>query len=618
MNTKATRKSPVCRGRWTEDQLREALRMVRAGMAVRRAADVYSIPRRTLRNHIKTGVEMKKMGRNSILTSAQENELCNRIFRLASIGYPLTGKLIRRSVFVFCQENNINNPFPEGKGMAGKKWLNLFRKRHPNLTKRKAQHMNQARAAKLNKFIVTDHFDKLRSIMTEMNILANPHLIYNMDEKGCQLSLHKQPMVFAKKASKDVRIIADEHAENVTIVACGNAIGQIIPPMILFKGKREKEEWKENLPIGSCIQMTKKGSMTTETFVKWIQHFAKFKCDEKVLLIFDGASSHLDYTIVDEAEMHNIVLYCLPSNTTHYLQPMDRSVFGPFETYWDNEVMLFWTNRPHHKITKFHFGSIFSKAWAKAATPVNVSSGFRATGIYPFNSNAIPDDAFAPSEVTFRKAPLVNNENVAPNFVADEIASETEPQPGPSGLSKKNRSCIARKRQNSSSSEISTDSFSVQDSESSLGEIDHDDQGQDEQPEHQTPEKTESESQKNHIIDNVSLTKEKNVISFKKFLPTPDVEEKKVTPKRKSLNYRAQQVTKDLFQKQDEEKDSKKRQPKKPKKVIEKWYCHLCQEDRVADMRLCNMCLRYVHEECVGLTSRDKEPTFLCPPCTRK
>lgn len=71
------------------------------------------------------------MERNSILTSTQGNDLCNRIFILASTGSFLTGKLIRRSGFVFSQENNINNPFPEGKGMAVKKWLNLFRKRHP-------------------------------------------------------------------------------------------------------------------------------------------------------------------------------------------------------------------------------------------------------------------------------------------------------------------------------------------------------------------------------------------------------------------------------------------------------------------------------------------------------
>lgn len=101
---KTTRKSSVCRGSSTEDQLRGTPRMARAGMAVRGAADI-PIPRWTLRDHIKTGMEIKKMARNSILTRAQENELCNIIFRLASIGYPLSGTLIRRSGFASSLEN---------------------------------------------------------------------------------------------------------------------------------------------------------------------------------------------------------------------------------------------------------------------------------------------------------------------------------------------------------------------------------------------------------------------------------------------------------------------------------------------------------------------------------
>lgn len=44
------------------------------------------------------------------------------------------------------------------------------------------------------------------------------------------------------------------------------------------------------------------------------------------------------------------------------------------------------------------------------------------------------------------------------------------------------------------------------------------------------------------------------------------------------------------------------------------WYCFICKEDRVADMRLCTSCCSYVHEECVGLTASDKE-LYLCPNC---
>lgn len=79
------------------------------------------------------------------------------------------------------------------------------------------------------------------------------------------------------------RTLAPEHAENVTIVSCGNASGQYIPPMILFKGQRLKTEWEENLPPGTKVIMTPKGSMTHDVFMKWIEHFQQFRVRGEIL-----------------------------------------------------------------------------------------------------------------------------------------------------------------------------------------------------------------------------------------------------------------------------------------------------------------------------------------------
>ncbi|CAK1585467.1 unnamed protein product [Parnassius mnemosyne] len=193
--------------------------------------------------------------------------------------------------------------------------------------------------------------------MEKLAVQDKPAHIYNIDEKGCQMILHKSPLVLAQKGVKRVHTLASEHAENVTIVSCGNAIGNTIPPMILFKGKRLKPEWEDNLPPGSLVAMAPKGSMNSETFVKWRHHFAKFKTPGPCLLIFDGASSHLDYNIVDVANKHN----------------KDKA------------------------LTKQRFGRIFTPVWDKALTPCNIKSGFEATGIYPFNSDRIPECAYAPS-----------------------------------------------------------------------------------------------------------------------------------------------------------------------------------------------------------------------------
>lgn len=453
---------PRKRALWTEEQLRAAMEAVQGGMAVRAASSMYGIPRRTLRNHLSTGKTSKNIGRPCMLTVNQENDLRDRIIRLADVGMPITYKGLRRSVYSYVEKMQIPNNFPEEKALAGRKWVRLFLKRHPEITRRKAQHMNAARAAKLNKYIVNDYFQKLKNVMTESGVTDKPQCIFNIDEKGCRLNLHKQQTVLAKKGSKRVHFIAEEHAQNVTVVACGNALGQAIPPMILMKGIRQKPEWCVNLPPGSVIEMTTKGSMTTQTFVKWIDHFSNFKPPGKVLLIFDGASSHLDYTIVEAAEKSDIVLFCLPSNTTHELQPMDKAVFAAFESYWDDEVLLYWTNKPNHTINKTSFGLIFSKVWPKAASPNNIMAGFRATGIYPYDPNIIPDTAFAPSEITSRRTMVNENRNTESNpdvnqYISVPIStnpkqgvkkinsgdiknkSHLEPQAGPSGIRERKR-----------------------------------------------------------------------------------------------------------------------------------------------------------------------------------
>ncbi len=148
---------------WSEELLKAALDRVdpnsRNPLSVREAAKRYGIPRRTLRNHIKSGSQTKRFGRKGLLGPDVENELVARIKRFAAVGLPLTGKIIRSYVHEYVEKNNIAHPFTSSK--AGEKWFQLFKIRHPDISVRKAQNMNAARAQKLNREIVKDHFEKI-------------------------------------------------------------------------------------------------------------------------------------------------------------------------------------------------------------------------------------------------------------------------------------------------------------------------------------------------------------------------------------------------------------------------------------------------------------------------
>lgn len=391
------------RGLWTTDSMKQALEAIKAGRSQRDVATQFKISRRTLRNHMKSGRSDKRMGRNSVLTNEQERDFVHRIIRFNEVGMPLSTAMLRRYVYQFCERNGISTPFSAQKGMAGKDWLKAFLKRNRDIAQRSAQHVNPARAQKLNRFIVNDYFDKLEKLLSEMELFDKPDRIFNIDEKGCQLAIHHQQKVLAKTGSKRVHLVAPEHGENVTVVACGNALGNVVPPMIIFKGKRRNDALGDDLPPGSVVQMAPKGSMTTDIFIRWMKHFARYKPDGDILLLFDGAASHLNPDIVDEADKHGIKLFCLPSNTTHELQPMDKSCFRAFESYWDDEVLKFWRQHPDRVLTKARFGKVFTPVWMKTMTMTTIINGFKATGIYPFDRHAIPDTAFAPSDITFQE-----------------------------------------------------------------------------------------------------------------------------------------------------------------------------------------------------------------------
>jgi hypothetical protein len=56
------------------------------------------------------------------------------------------------------------------------------------------------------------------------------------------------------------------------------------------------------------------------------------------LLILDGHNSHGTWPFMDFAQKHRILILCLPSHTTHALQPCDVGVFGPLAKKWKARV----------------------------------------------------------------------------------------------------------------------------------------------------------------------------------------------------------------------------------------------------------------------------------------
>lgn len=388
------------KGTWTEENLVEAVHAIQNdSVSIRAASRQFSVPESTIRNRLKRNDFVKRaMGPDSQLGSAAEAKLVGHIKKLQAVGFAPTQREVRVLAYELAQKLDKKTSFSSDMKMAGKVWFSSFLRRNAELSIRKAQGISRARTEGMNRAEVKRYFTLLSNILTENNLLDKPACIWNCDEIGIQLN-NEPKKVVAAKGSKDVHVVTSaEKGETISILACCSAEGQFLPPFCIFKGVYAKPQYGKGAPPGTSIKMRKESAyMSSELFMSWItDHFIPRKPPGKNLLILDGHASHMSNVQMLELALENdIIILCLPSHTTHYLQPLDRVVFKPFKTYFKDACGKLVANRHGTgKITRDDFGELLNSAWSRSATVQLATSAFRATGIYPLNIDAIPEHAY--------------------------------------------------------------------------------------------------------------------------------------------------------------------------------------------------------------------------------
>lgn len=290
--------------------------------------------------------------------------------------------------------------------MAGEEWFRSFMKRNPELSVRTAQATSLSRATSFNRTNVDAFFNNLQTVMDRHHF--EPQDIYNMDETGVT-TVQKPDRVIAKRGTKQVGAITSaERGALVTHAFAANALGHAFPPMFVFPRIRYKEHFVRDGPIGSIGVGNSSGWMDDETFLVFLKHFQKHSNaspTHKVLLVLDNHSSHVHINSLDFCKENGIVLLSFPPHCSHKLQPLDRSVYGPFKKAVNTACDSWMRNHPGQTMTIYDIPSIIRNAMPLAFTPSNIQAGFQKTGIYPFNRDIFQEIDFAPSFVTDRPKP---------------------------------------------------------------------------------------------------------------------------------------------------------------------------------------------------------------------
>ena len=275
-----------------------------------------------------------------------------------------------------------------------KNWYYAFMKRHPALSMRLPENMSKCRLIAEQREVHIAHWFNLLLPFKDLP----PCQIYAADESGLRGDGSRTETVIVPRGARRVYRKSVGYYEHTSLLHIGNAIGDSLPSVWIFKGAKLDIDLAQQVeqfsPLSTCGTQ-ENGYFTAGHSLSVLHHFVTHAVKARpLLLIMDGASGHIDAATIDYAANNNIQLLLLPSHCTHLLQVADVGVFHAFKAYWRSECSKrrgekrVNCDRNDVGIKRSDIIPLAVAAWNRACKVENVIGGFRRTGIYPYDPDA--------------------------------------------------------------------------------------------------------------------------------------------------------------------------------------------------------------------------------------
>ncbi|TIC97836.1 Jerky like protein [Colletotrichum higginsianum] len=368
-------------GQYTEDEVNQALDAITNGMPIKRAGQVYGIPRSTLQYRIK-GTQPRSIAFSDLqrLSVSQEAKLAEWVRIQHALGVAPTHLQVR--LFAERILHAMGDTEPIGKG-----WIQAFLKRNPSVKVQRSRPIDSRRVNGASTEVIRDWF-KLLAIPEITSI--KPANRYNMDETGILEGQGSNGLVLGMSETKSVRKKQPGSRAWVSIIECISALGHVLNPLVIYKGKAVQQQW---FPLdlgpyeGWQFTATENGWTSDATAVEWLQKVfipqTLPQGKEVRLLIMDGHGSHTTTDFMWLCYINNIHLLFLPPHTSHVLQPLDQSVFSPVKAAYRKELGYLGQWNDSTVVGKRNFIGCYQKARTAGMTMQNIRSGWKWTGLWP-------------------------------------------------------------------------------------------------------------------------------------------------------------------------------------------------------------------------------------------
>jgi hypothetical protein len=355
-------------------------------LSVRKAATIYSVSRTT--------IHAQRAGRPSRcdkpanlrkLTDLEEKVLLERVLDLDARGFQPRLSEIREMANRLRTDRDASE--------VGIRWANGFVKQPPELTTRFRRRIDYERAQCEDPDVVKAWFRLVRNMMDKYGIQEED--IYNFDETGFLMGiLSSANVVTSSERRGRPRTKQPGNREWVTVIQAVCADGWIVPPYFVVKGKNHLLPWYQNSRFQPewRVHTSENGWTTNEIGLDWLKHFDQSTKHRTKgvyrLLILDGHESHHSIDFEDYCKANNIVPLCLPSHSSHFLQPLDVGCFSPLKRSYGKQIEQMMRMQITH-ITKEDFFDAFVEAFHASIIANNVRAGFRAASLVPFDPESV-------------------------------------------------------------------------------------------------------------------------------------------------------------------------------------------------------------------------------------
>ena len=215
--------------------------------------------------------------------------------------------------------------------------------------------------------------------------MADATRVYNSDESNIQLS-PATGRVVSIRGRKNVYQVAPGTNEksNLTFLGTFCADGSIVKPVVIYPYVRIPKDITDMIPPTITAAKTESGWMTSQSFYEYVvnlfdDYLTENNITRPVILFLDGHSTHMTMQLSVKCEELQIIIYILPPNTTHILQPADVGIYKPFKTFWRQEVHAFQSSNPNRPLQRKHVAPLVDSILRKI-NKETIKNSFRACG----------------------------------------------------------------------------------------------------------------------------------------------------------------------------------------------------------------------------------------------